>query len=256
MDDAEILQGVDLADDAGVIGQRIVEGRGGCRVVGVDAVAVVVHVGIELLAAEGLLLEIAEVAEVLVEAHLRGEADAHERHDADQDHRKLALVNAVGADAVDDAESLPVLAGVPFPEEMGQEDQGEHRTAKQPQRGEQAEVAEELRLGEHQAGEGADGRQYAEGNGRRLILQHLFRIADILEVRDDVQAVAERHAENDGADAHRQQRQAALDPVNTGQREERAVEHRQQLERNHLPVLETEGDEGQNDQQGDADRQQ
>ena len=73
---------------------------------------------------------------------------------------------------------------------MWQENQAKCGCAHQTERGEQAEVAQKVRLSQLQTHKRADCRQAAEENRFGLILQHALGGAHIFIMCDDVQTVA------------------------------------------------------------------
>ena len=68
----------------------------------------------------------------------------------------------------------------------------------------ETEVLQQVGLDEDQSCEGTDGRQTAEPDGFHLVAQQTGSVADILEVGQHVEHIAQSDTEHDTADAQSQ----------------------------------------------------
>ena len=121
-----------------------------------------------------------------------------------------------------------MAVGLDGRQEMWQENKGEQSASQQGERGKQTEIAEQVAFGEEQATESAYRGDAAQEHRRRLIQKQLFGVADEEVVDEHMQTVADADTQHDGAYAQGHQRHAALDPINAGKGEHRAIEYGQQ----------------------------
>ena len=194
---------------------------------------------------------IAQIAHVGIEIRTSNEiiSYANDGQHSDDSQQGFVAVDGIGIDAVDHLERMTVQLVLPFVEERWQERQREHRSTHDGKGGKQAEVLQQVRLDKDQTQERTDGGDAAHQDGLHLVLEHLYRVAHVLVVGDDVQHVAQGHTQHDGADAQGKQRELSLDEVHHRQAEHRAEGDGQQQERDGVPVAEAQEDDQQHDDQ-------
>ena len=160
----------------------------------------------QVLGVFGHILQIAQIVHVGIETGAADEVgtDADGHHDKDDSYQTLVAVHGVGVDAVDQGEGLLIDLVTFLAEQLWQIGQAEEGGAEDGEGCKETEVLQQVGLDEDQSCEGADGRQTTEPDGFHLVAQQTGGVADILEVGQHVEHIAQRHTEHDTADAQGQ----------------------------------------------------
>ena len=137
--------------------------------------------------------------------------------------------------------------------ELWQVDEAKQRGGSNGQGGKEAEVLQQVGVGEEETAEGADGGDAAEEQGLRLFAQQLLAVLDVVAVGEHVEHVAQSHAEHHAADAEGKQGELSAQEVHHRHGEERAKGNGQQQQRQRVPTAEAHHDKDEHQHQGTSD---
>jgi hypothetical protein len=193
--------------------------------------------------------------------HVAVEADAVEEEEAyrrEPEYRRHQHAVAVGAHTREPLHAFQ--HGRPPPailltDQVGQQDEAEQRRSDQCQRSEEPEVAQQLRVGEKQPGEGADGRDAADRQRVGQVADDLPRVVAVVGMAENVYRVAQCDAHDDGSRPDGYGRDRVAHERHDRQRQQSAQRHGDQGQQHRQLVAEREGDEHHDDEDGDVQRQ-
>ena len=123
------------------------------------------------------------------------------------------------------------------------------------QRSEEPEVAQQLRVGEKQPGEGADGRDAADRQRVGQVADDLPRVVAVVGMAEDVYRVAQCDDHDEGSCPDGYGRDRVAHERHDRQRQQSAQRYGDQGQQHRQLVAEREGDEHHDDEDGDVQRQ-
>ena len=170
-----------------------------------------------------LRLKIADVLQIGIESHAPRHYNAHGKHRGYQPDKPPNALKFETVEPLEQPKRARRFAVAFRVEELRQKNQAEQRSAHHSQRRKHSEIAQQRRLCEQQPHKRANGGDGAQQHGPRLFAQHTFGVANILIMSDYVQAVTQRHAQHNGADAECHKRHSALNQIDASQGEGHTV---------------------------------
>ena len=130
-----------------------------------------------------------------------GKGDARYYHDDDGTYQPSVGIIRKVIDFSDKSERPFALLGITLLQEMRQEHQAEQSAGHQCNRRKDTEVFQHFALGKEKSEKSSDSGYAAQTDRCSLIPQDLFRVAHIFEVREDMQDIADGHAQDNRTDS-------------------------------------------------------
>ena len=142
---------------------------------------------------------VVQVHHVAVEADAVEEEEAYRREPEYRRHQHAVAVGAHTREPLHAFQHGRPPPAILLTDQVWQQDEAEQRRSDQCQRSEEPEVAQQLRVGEKQPGEGADGRDAADRQRVGQVADDLPRVVAVVGMAENVYRVAQCDAHDDGS---------------------------------------------------------